>query len=247
MYREPEAFKDQNVLVVGVGQSGQDICLDLSPHAKQVHVCNRGTPIQSLLPDNVEEVPGIAKVSTDTRTVYFTDGKERCVDSIILATGYIYSFPFLTEDCEIKIKKGKRVTPLYQHTFNSLHPSMAFIGMNFGYLPFHYCHYQVQWVLSVWAGQATLPSTECMIRHEEEVYQERLQQGMQPHIAGHYLGSAQWDMIELMATLGGSEPLAPVIKMLYEEVSRMRKYRLMEYKAINYTVLDKDKWALKSK
>lgn len=229
-------------MVVGAGQSGQDIMLDLSSHAKQVYLCNRGPQLVTSIPGNVEEVPAISEVK-DNGNVQFTNNQERQVDSIILATGYLYSFPFLTEEAGVNVLNGKRVTPLYKHIFNPLHPSMGFIGINFGHNPFPYFDYQVRWVVSVWAGYKTLPSPMDMIKDDKGCYEKRLQQGLSPQKAGHYLGSAQWEMIDMLAKLGGHESQPPVMRMVYDEVSRQRREQLMHYKANNYTVVDRDKWA----
>lgn len=230
-------------MVVGSGQSGRDIILDLSTHAKQVYMSNRGPMLTSSLPGSVEQLPGIANIGSDGK-VHFTNGQERHVDSIILATGYIYSFPFLTKSSGVEVKDGKRVYPLYKHTINPTHPSMAFIGINFGYNPFPYFDYQVRWVLSVWAAYKTLPSIEDMVKDDDDLYQNRLQQGLPPHKASHFLGPAQWDMIGLLAEMGGNAPLSPIMRMLYDETSHKRNTELMQYKSNNYVILGEDKWAL---
>ena len=243
LYREPDPFAGQTVLVVGVGQSGRDIILDLAPHAKAVYLCNRHDPLVCKLPDNVEDMPGIAELKVDG-TVCFEDGRERHVDSIILATGYLYSYPFLTEESGIKVENGKRVTPLYKHTFNAIHPSIAIVGVNFGLLPFPAFDLQVQWILSVWKGDNKLPDTQEMLRDVEETYQDRLREGLPPHKAGHYLGSIQWDLFQQFAELGGVEPLEPVIEMLYKDAQHRRVHQLMDYKHLNYRIVSKDSFCL---
>lgn len=227
--------------MVGVGQSGRDICIDLSAHAKQVYLCNRGPQLQTPIPQNCEQLPGVLKVTS--KSVCFLDGQERHVDSLILATGYNYSFPFLPKETGIRIQDGKRVTPLYYHTFNSLHPSMAFIGINFGYNPFPFFDYQVRWVLSVWSGHKSLPSMEDMMREEEEWYRMRLQQGIPPHKASHYLGPYQWELMDVIARLAGVEPLPRVMEKLYNEVFQQRQKNLLQYRSHNYVILDGDRWA----
>lgn len=141
---------------------------------------------------------------------------------------------------------GSRVTPLYKHTFNSLHSSMVLIGVNSGYNPFQHVDYQIQWVLSVWLGHKSLPSKENMLQDEDKRYQERLQQGLTPHLAGHFFGSSHGEMIDQMAHLAGSKPQEPVLKILYDDVQCERNKNLMQYKSINYTILDKNTWALQS-
>lgn len=243
VYREPEAFHGEDVLVVGAGQSGRDLIIDLAGHAQEVWLSNRGMPLTCPLPSNVHELPSIKEVLSDG-DIIFSDGKMQHIDSIILATGYLYSFPFLSEKSGLQVlNDGKRVFPLYKHTFNARHPSSAIIGVNFGVTPFPYFDLQVRWVLSIWMGEKFLPSEDEMIKSDEETYQRRLREGLPPHKAGHFLGPAQWDLYGQLADLGGNERLAPVNEMLYNESGIGRKNNLMLYKKANFLVLGKDKFA----
>lgn len=243
VYREPEAFRGETVLVVGVGQSGRDLIIDLAGHAREVWLSNRGAPLTCSLPSNVHELPAIKEMLSDGN-ITFSNGETRHIDSIILATGYLYSFPFLSEKSGLQVlNDGKRVFPLYKQTFNARHPSSAIIGVNFGVTPFPYFDLQVRWVLSVWTGEKLLPSVDEMIKNDEETFQRKLREGLPPHKAGHFLGPAQWDLYRELAILGGNEPLAPVNEMLYNESGIGRKNNLMHYKKANYVVLGEDKFA----
>ena len=149
------------------------------------------------------------------------------MDVVILATGYEYIFPFLTKDSKIVVDGGKRIKPLYKHTFNAVHPSMAIIGMNTGVMPFPYFDLQVRWVTSVWKGEKLLPSQEEMIRNDEETDQQRLREGLPPHLAGHFLGEAQWDFYQELADLGGSEVIIPETEVIYREWEKLRTRDVM--------------------
>lgn len=241
VYREPETFMGEGVVVVGAGQSGRDLIIDLADHAREVFLSNRGNPLTCPLPSNILELPAIKELHSDGGVV-FSNGETRKADSIILATGYLYSFPFLSEESGLQVLEGKRVFPLYKHTINARHPSSAIIGVNFGILPFPLFDLQVRWVLSVWMGEKTLPSEEEMITSNEETYQGRLRQGLPPHKAGHHLGSVQWDFHRELAELGGSDPLDPFFEMLYNESASGRKDNLMKYKKANYRLLGRDKF-----
>ena len=241
LYREPERYTDQNVLVIGAGYSGIDISLDLLPFSKQVYLCNRGSPLTSSIPSNLYEMPGISEVKRDG-LVKFINDQEIKVDSIILTTGYIFSFPFLTECSGIKVEGGRRIKHLYKQTFNCTHPSMAFIGVIYEVNQFPLCEYQVRWVKSVWSGDTLLPSREEMIRDDEEGYQELLCQGLPPEKAGHNLCADQWVLRDCLAKLGHNEPLLPVYQMIYEDVHQERHLGMNRYKDIEYRVLGKDKW-----
>lgn len=238
-YREPTRYKDQRVMVVGAGSSGKDISLELSDYATSVYLCNIGPTVPSTLPSNVEQLPAIASIQSDG-TVCFVNGKERCADSIVLCTGYHYSFPFLTEESGIRVE-NKRIMRLYKHTFNVVHPSMAIMGVNFQVTPFPYFDLQALWILSVWSGQKQLPLTTEMIQDSDQEYQSRLEEGLPPHYA-HRMGSKQWAFFNELAHLGGSEPLNPVIRMLYDEAAKGRRYNLTTYRSKNYKILSKEKW-----
>lgn len=160
-YREPEDYVDQKVLIIGAGMSGRDIALDLSKSCTEVYISNRGNSFTSKFPSNVHEMPSIVKLREDA-TVDFSNSQSIQVDSVLIATGYRYSFPFLAKDIVQVECGGKRVVPLYKHTFNARHPSLIFIGANRTII-FNLLDYQVRWVVTVLAGKKTLPTTEEMI------------------------------------------------------------------------------------
>lgn len=191
------------------------------------------------LPSNIEQLPSIDIVEKDG-TVSFTNNEKRHVDSIILCTGYDYTFPFLTDECGIRVE-DRRIISLYKHTFNSLYPSMAFMGVNFRVVPFPYFDLQVRWILSVWSGEKHLPSTAEMAAASDLDYRERLEKGFPLHHA-HRLGPLQWDFYRELAEMSGRQPLDPVLQMLYEETSEKRTTDLTNYKNAEFKIIGRDKW-----
>ena len=220
------------VLVIGNGYSGRDIMIDLADHVKTVYFCNRGDFLTCHLPTNVEQLPALREFTSNS-TACFVNGEEKRVDTVILATGYEYIFPYLTKDSGIVIAGGKRIQPLYKHTFNAVYPSMAIIGMNTGVMPFPYFDLQAQWVMSIWKEEKLLPNKEDMIKNDEEAYQQRLREGLPPHLAGHFLGDAQWDFYQELADLGGSELMSPETEIIYREWEKLRSRDVMNYKHTN--------------
>lgn len=70
--------------------------------------------------------PPIRRIDPAARRVHFADGSnEESVDHILFATGYDFSFPFLSN---LKIRE-RRVEGLYQHVFNIEDPTLGFVGM----------------------------------------------------------------------------------------------------------------------
>ncbi|CAM0954451.1 unnamed protein product [Alopecurus aequalis] len=103
-YRVPEPFRGEVVVMVGCGDSGRDIALDLRPVAREVHLSantpnsdSATTPAMSRMLANHANLylhPQIERLHADGRVV-FVDGSCVVADAIVYCTGYAYSFPFL--------------------------------------------------------------------------------------------------------------------------------------------------------
>lgn len=92
---------------------------------------------------------------SNTPALTFTDGTQiKGVDNVIFATGYLYSYPFMSqglmEQCKIFVTPDprnvdqrpsniSRVTGLYLHTFSIAEPTLAFPGVssNANFQSFH--------------------------------------------------------------------------------------------------------------
>ena len=156
-YDEPEQFKGKSVLVVGGRSSGVDIARALRGHAKWVYVLEKGcTEAVTHEGEAVTHVPLGTRLSSDGHLRM--EGNEASmpgppVDQVILATGYVYSFPFLEEAALGMAFKGKRlVTPLYQHLMHVERPSLGFIGIPLAVpcpIPFFEC--QAAYLAEAWA------------------------------------------------------------------------------------------------
>ena len=219
-----------------------DIALQIVDHAKKVFVCYHHKPSPISIPGPIELLPPIENIGTDG-TVCFANNEQRPVDSIILCTGYEYEFPFLTAESGITVH-NHRIAPLYKHTFNAVHPSLAFIGMNFPTLAWPCADFQVQWVLSVWSRKKQLPSSKEMIKHSDDDYQKRLQSGLSPRQA-HYIIltiPTQREFMDELAELGGVDPFEPVLWEIGDDVLEELYHNILAYKEIEYCIVTKDKW-----
>ena len=234
LYRTSHAFTNKKVLIVGSGPSGIDITITLAPHATAVYLAYHRNPASCKLPPNAEQFPPVMKVDPDG-TVQFENKVSRQCDAIILCTGYRYTFPFLTAESGVRVEAGQCVTPLFKHTFNAVHPSMAFVGINFTVAPFPYFDIQTRFILSMLSGRAQLPSSKEMIQESEDDYKWRRKQGM-PHHHAHRLGTIQFDFYRELAQLGGIEPLDTMYDLLYFATAKDRKNDTLNYKKYNYTV-----------
>ncbi|CAM0946906.1 unnamed protein product [Alopecurus aequalis] len=133
------------VVVVGSGESGKDIAMEVRKVAKEVHLdrlCDEGR-------------------------VVFCDGSRVAADTIIYLD---YSFPFLDTAGAVTVDDN-RVGPLFEHVFPpSLAPSLSFIGIPKKVFAPWFFEAQAKWVAQVLSGRRTLPSEEEMMRSMEECY-----------------------------------------------------------------------------
>ncbi|KAL5544559.1 hypothetical protein UlMin_008343 [Ulmus minor] len=178
IYRVPEPFRDEVVVIVGSSLSGQDLSMELVEVAKEVYLCSRSMNITEGLSkviskhDNLHLRPQIDCLQEDGK-VLFVDGSWVIADTIIYCTGYSYTFPFL-DTKGIVVIDDDRVGPLYEHTFPpSLAPSLSFIGIPRKIIGFPFFESQAIWIAQVLSGKRTLPSWDDMMQSIKEFYHSR--------------------------------------------------------------------------
>ena len=237
-YRHPDVFEGKHVVILGAAASGQDICLDVAMKAEIVYLSHKGN-VPSKLPDNVKQQRPISFVSADG-TVHFDDGQQRKVNAILLCTGYEFSFPFLSESCNIEVCNN-RVTHLYKHIFNTKYPTLSFIGLCLKVCPFPLFSLQAQYIAAVLSGKTKLPSEKDMNDEEEKDFQGKLSSGLDKKYA-HKLGDRQWEYDKTIAELARTQPLSEVYEDIYKHVFHRRKHFLMEYKNDEFKITGDGTW-----
>ncbi|KAI3766883.1 hypothetical protein L2E82_16961 [Cichorium intybus] len=186
LYRVPEPFRDQVVVVVGNSLSGQDISMELVKVAKEIHLSSKLLQVSEGLSkviskhDNLHLHPTIESLHEDGR-VEFVDGSWVTADTIIYCTGYSYSFPFLDTKGAVAVDDD-RVGPLYEHTFPpNLAPSLSFIGIPRKLIGFPFFESQAKWIAQLLSGKRTLPSRDEMMKSVQEFYNAREAAGIPKH------------------------------------------------------------------
>lgn len=177
-YRRPEPFADKKVIIVGNAASGTDIASQIGTVSKKPFLMSqRSESFLAFAAGYKENVPEIAEFLPGchgTRAVRFADGRvEKDIDAILFATGYYYSFPFLSSLESKLISTGERVQHLYKHLFYIDDPTIAFIGLPAKIIPFRTVEGQGAVLARVWAHRLKLPSALEMSRWEEDVIAER--------------------------------------------------------------------------
>ncbi|KAG6830816.1 hypothetical protein H0H87_006989 [Tephrocybe sp. NHM501043] len=184
-YRRPHNLGD-TILVVGGGPSGRDISAEMCTAARVV--------IHSATNATVEDVGNLKQRGRVSRfgengQVTFEDGTvESGISHCILATGYEYSFPFLSESIlrnsvpppipplpKDLFNSTYSVFPLSQHVFplSTTFPpsSLAFLGLLVRVAPFPLVEAQARAVLHAFSTPQSLDpmqeAVEVMTRYEE--------------------------------------------------------------------------------
>lgn len=107
-FRDAAHYAGKHVMVVGSSYSAEDIGSQLWKYgAKTVTACYRTKPLKFHFPDNWEVKPLLVRV--DGKTCFFKDGTSKQIDVIVLCTGYLHHFPFLSEP--LRLQTDNRLWP----------------------------------------------------------------------------------------------------------------------------------------
>jgi cation diffusion facilitator CzcD-associated flavoprotein CzcO len=173
-YRRATDFQGKKVVVIGNSASGSDISMQisavsLSPLLWSSKSANLFSSAASSTPAR-RSVPQIAAFLPESRGVRFVDGSEEHeIDSVVFATGYFYSLPFLSNLSPALISDGSHVQHTYQHIFYHPRPTLAFLALPQRVIPFPVAEAQAAAVARVFSGRLSLPSQSEMCAAEKAV------------------------------------------------------------------------------
>ena len=165
-FRDALEFKDKDILVVGRSYSAEDVGSQCWKYgARSVTSSYRSKPMGFKWPANWKEVPLLERV--ENKTVFFKDGTSREVDAIILCTGYLHHFPFLTDD--LRLKTANRMWPLglYQGVVWEENPQLFYLGMQDQFYTFNMFDAQAWYARDVILKRIELPSKDKMRKHSK--------------------------------------------------------------------------------
>ncbi|KAJ6641538.1 Senecionine N-oxygenase, partial [Pseudolycoriella hygida] len=233
-FRDAKNFAGEDVLVIGSGSSGTDLVALLSQTANHVTWSRRssvvGFPYKNVAYKN--EIKRFTKTGAE-----FEDGSEMAFTVIFYATGYNFDCPFLTNNSGVTVETNF-IHPLYKHIFNIEHPTMAFIGVTSGLLPFFKtAELQARFALEYLSGKKTLPSKDEMVND----IQNRMQ--IQMNLHGHNRSSQFYESehrayYEELNSLTGVEMPPEVISSIYLDNDKMRNTDPTTFRKYRYFILD---------
>jgi thioredoxin reductase len=194
---------------------------------------------------NLFQKTSIQSIDSHSLRIFFEDGSFLDdVDTILLCTGYRYSFPFFGPEMQkiIHVDDGS-VHPLFLHLFHLDFPTLSFIGLPWRVAPFPLFHYQTRLVGAVLKGLVQLPNRE----KQQEVLtfdqKHRLELGF-PLRYAHMLGDWQWEYSRTLASFAGIPHDCEVRQSVYDDCANSRRANPLTYRNKVYRVFGdgKDDW-----
>ena len=222
-YRLPAPFSGKRLLIIGAAASGEDISRDLSEAAASVLL---SADWEATSEGPIQRRPLLRRITLDG-VAHFADGRVDTVDTILLATGYHMSFPFLDGTGVVQVQDNA-VAPLFEHVFPLDHaPWLSFVGLPWRVVPFPLMELQAVWVARLLSGRVALPPPEEMARHVEESARMLQPHGPVPRRYAHLFATAdeQFSYNDRVADAAGVARLPPWRKELYQLCSLVKRAR----------------------
>lgn len=160
-FRDAVEFKGKTILLIGSSYSAEDIGSQCYKYGvKQIISCYRSRPMGFKWPKNWSERPRLLRV--EGSTAYFADGSNAKVDAIILCTGYLHHFPFLSEDLTLKTSNCLYPAGLYKGVVWEKNPKLFYLGMQDQWYTFNMFDAQAWYVRDIILGRIDLPDADSM-------------------------------------------------------------------------------------
>ena len=142
-----QEFKGQRILIIGSFLSAEDLAIMLLKFgATRVIIAYKYRPLGRKWPNGIEERH--LAVKFEGNTVYFQDGTDAIVDTVLFCTGYRLEFPFMSEELRLKTELLFYPENLYKGVLwiNGDNNKLMYIGMQ--YMIVHFITYDCQ---AIWA------------------------------------------------------------------------------------------------
>ncbi|WP_033349146.1 NAD(P)-binding domain-containing protein [Leucobacter salsicius] len=165
-FRGAERLEDKRVLLIGGSYSAEDIGVQAHKMgAAQVTMSYRSQPQGFAWPEGMEEVPEI--VGFDGRVATFVDGQTREFDTVILCTGYLHHYPFLSRDMHIDSPNNLYPEGLYRGVVWQKNPKLYYLGAQDQWFTFNMFDAQAWYVRDLILGRAELPNATDRAAHAQ--------------------------------------------------------------------------------
>ncbi len=161
-FRDAVEFKDKRLLIIGTSYSAEDIGSQCWKYgAKSITVSHRTAPMGYKWPDNWKEVPLLTSVKGNLAT--FKDGTTEEVDAIILCTGYLHHFPFMSDELKLETANRLATANLYKGVTWVHNPNVFYLGMQDQWYTFNMFDAQAWYVRDTILGKIPTPDKQAML------------------------------------------------------------------------------------
>ncbi|XP_014241997.1 senecionine N-oxygenase-like [Cimex lectularius] len=243
-YRDAVQFRDRKVLIIGAGPSGLDLTFEISSVTDNI-VLSHHTDYAAKVgfPSKVVLKPDINRINRDGR-VLFKDGTAMDFDDIVFATGYLYTYPFLSKECGIEVEDNY-VSPLYKSIININHPTMGMLAVLKHTPTFYMVDIQVRFFIKCLLHPELLPNKKQMLAELKAFEERKIMEGVRK-CDFHMLGEDNQLYMDDLFKIAGIPPIPPILLRMYFHgynaiFSDFKSFRHNFYHIIdqeNFTVVD---------
>lgn len=235
-YRSPDGYSGKKVVIVGAGPSGVDIGLELFENGADVILSHRDGKGRKKVARLIPQVALVTKCH-DSGAVELEDGQIiESVDEILMCTGYIYTFPFLSESSGITVTDdGRAINGLFMHCVSAKHVTLSILGVVYKVLPFPLFEDQIAFIAALLTGR--VPYQVCRETIDELLLREmsrRDPKKPQKHL--HSLDNEQWEYRRILDSWSGRSFPASSAKEMYEDSKAARFCDHLHYRNREYQV-----------
>jgi trimethylamine monooxygenase len=166
-FRDAVEFKGKRILIIGRSYSAEDIGSQCYKYgAKSIIASYRSRPMGFKWPANFEERPLLERV--EKGTAFFKDGTSAEIDVIILCTGYLHHFPYISDSLRLKTENRLWPLGLYRGVVSEINTKLHWIGMQDQFYTFNMFDVQAWFSRDVILGKIALPSLDEMKAHGQK-------------------------------------------------------------------------------
>ncbi|KAL3286887.1 hypothetical protein HHI36_001374 [Cryptolaemus montrouzieri] len=161
--------------------------------------------------------------------VCFEDGSKEQVDDIILCTGYLYSFPFLSNKCKIVVDDNY-IKGLFKECLCIEYPTLMFLGLPGQVCPIPTSEVQMRFFMSLMKGNFRLPCKEDMWEEDNYRRQAKNCTNRQFHKKGAKNERIYWDELAMTASVN---TVPYVITKLHEWIVSNKRNITQSFRIVN--------------
>jgi trimethylamine monooxygenase len=168
-FRDAEEMRGKNILIIGTSYSAEDIASQCYKYGVKSVTCSwRTNPMSFHWPDNFKTVPLLDHVDDRSKTCHFKDGSTADIDVIILCTGYLHHFPFISD--ELRLKTANKLTPdnLYKSIFWENNTNLMYFGMADQWYTFNHFDAQAWYARDYMLGRIELPPKDVRLADDKK-------------------------------------------------------------------------------